>query len=152
MRSKHRRGAGEELDLEVRAGIHTGEVEVVGDDLRGLAVHIAARICAEAGPGEVLVSRTVKELVIGSDIASPRAAPAGCAASLANGPCTFARRGGPTVAGGPPEPTPFGDRVSLIMARKAPRFARSMIRAEQAAARTLARQRAAPRGARGAGA
>ena len=62
-------GAAEELDLEVRAGIHTGEVEVVGDDLRGLAVHIAARICAEAGPGEVLVSRTVKELVIGSNIA-----------------------------------------------------------------------------------
>jgi len=61
--------AREELDLDVRAGLHTGEVEVVGADLRGLAVHIAARICAEGGPGEVLVSRTTKELVIGSDVA-----------------------------------------------------------------------------------
>ena len=63
------RAAREELDLDVRAGLHTGEVEVVGADLRGLAVHIAARICAEGGPGEVLVSQTMKELVIGSDVA-----------------------------------------------------------------------------------
>jgi pimeloyl-ACP methyl ester carboxylesterase len=57
-----------ELGLEVRAGIHTGEVEIVGDDLRGVGVHIAARVSAMAGPGEVLVSSTVKELVTGSGI------------------------------------------------------------------------------------
>jgi class 3 adenylate cyclase len=57
-----------ELGLEIRAGLHTGECEVRGDDIGGLAVHIAARIGALAGPGEVLVSSTVKDLVIGSGI------------------------------------------------------------------------------------
>jgi class 3 adenylate cyclase len=54
------------LDIEVRAGIHTGEIEVRGDDLAGLTVHIGARVSALAGPGEVLVSSTVKDLVVGS--------------------------------------------------------------------------------------
>ncbi len=54
------------LGLEVRAGIHTGEVEVRGDDIGGIAVHIAARIAALAGPGEVVVSRTITDLVAGS--------------------------------------------------------------------------------------
>ncbi len=56
------------LGLEVRAGLHTGEIEVVGDDVAGLAVHIGARISALAGAREVLVSRTVKDLVAGSGI------------------------------------------------------------------------------------
>lgn len=55
-----------DLGLEIRAGIHTGEVEKVDGDLAGLAVHIGARIAALANPGEVLVSRTVKDLVAGS--------------------------------------------------------------------------------------
>jgi class 3 adenylate cyclase len=55
------------IGLPIRAGLHTGEVELRGDDLGGIAVHIAARVGAEAGPGEVLVSRTVKDLVVGSD-------------------------------------------------------------------------------------
>jgi len=54
------------LDLEVRAGLHTGECESVGHDLAGLAVHIGARVGAQAGPGEVWVSRTVRDLVAGS--------------------------------------------------------------------------------------
>ncbi len=54
------------LGIEVRGGLHTGEVEVLGDDVAGMAVHIAARIAAMAGAGEVLVSRTVKDLVAGS--------------------------------------------------------------------------------------
>jgi class 3 adenylate cyclase len=54
--------------LEVRAGLHTGECEVRGDGLGGLAVHIAARVAAMAGPGEVLVSGTVRDLVVGSGI------------------------------------------------------------------------------------
>jgi len=56
------------LGIEVRAGMHTGECEVRGDDLAGLAVHLAARIGSLAGPGEVLVSTTVKDLVAGSGI------------------------------------------------------------------------------------
>jgi class 3 adenylate cyclase len=58
-----------ELGIRVRAGLHTGECEVIGDDVGGLAVHISARVMAHAGPGEVLVSRTVKDLVVGSGIA-----------------------------------------------------------------------------------
>ena len=56
------------LGLEVRAGLHTGEVEPRGKDLAGVAVHIAARVSGLAGPGEVLVSRTVTDLVAGSGI------------------------------------------------------------------------------------
>ena len=60
--------AGQELDLEMRAGLHTGECEVIGEDVAGMAVHIAARVSAHAGGGEVLVSRTVRDLVTGSGI------------------------------------------------------------------------------------
>ena len=54
--------------LQIRAGIHTGEVELRGDDVGGIAVHIAARIAAMANPGEVLASRTVKDLTVGSGL------------------------------------------------------------------------------------
>jgi len=57
-----------ELGIALRGGIHTGECEVIGDDLGGLAVHIGARVGAIAGPGEIVVSSTVKELVVGSDM------------------------------------------------------------------------------------
>jgi class 3 adenylate cyclase len=57
------------LDLPIRVGIHTGEVEVRGDDVGGIAVHLAARIMAMAGAGEIMVSRTVRDLVVGSDLA-----------------------------------------------------------------------------------
>jgi class 3 adenylate cyclase len=57
------------LGLEVRAGCHTGEIELVGDDVGGVAVHIGARVGALAGPSEVLVSSTVKDLVAGSGLA-----------------------------------------------------------------------------------
>jgi class 3 adenylate cyclase len=56
------------LGIDVRAGLHTGECETNGDDLRGIAVHIGARVAALAGPGEVLVSGTVKDLVAGSGL------------------------------------------------------------------------------------
>jgi class 3 adenylate cyclase len=58
-----------ELDLRVRAGLHTGECEVIDDDIAGMAVHIAARVSGQAAPGEVLVSRTIHDLVTGSGIA-----------------------------------------------------------------------------------
>jgi class 3 adenylate cyclase len=57
------------LNLGIRAGVHTGEVEVHGSDFRGLGVHIAARVAALAGEGEVLVSQTVKDLLAGSSFA-----------------------------------------------------------------------------------
>jgi class 3 adenylate cyclase len=56
------------LGLEVRAGLHTGECEIIGDDVGGIAVHIGARVAAIAGTGEVLVSSTVKDLVVGSGL------------------------------------------------------------------------------------
>ncbi|HUS22751.1 MAG TPA: adenylate/guanylate cyclase domain-containing protein [Aeromicrobium sp.] len=56
------------LGIEVRVGLHTGEVEIVGDDVAGIAVHTAARVGAKAGASEVLVSGTVKDLVAGSGI------------------------------------------------------------------------------------
>ena len=56
------------LGIEVRAGLHTGECEVRGDDIGGIAVHIGARVSALAGPNDVLVSRTLRDLVIGSGL------------------------------------------------------------------------------------
>ncbi len=56
------------LGIEVRAGLHAGEVELIGEDVGGIAVHIAARICGLAGAGEVIVSRTLRDLTAGSGI------------------------------------------------------------------------------------
>jgi class 3 adenylate cyclase len=62
------RDAVQALGLEVRAGLHTGECEVRGDDIGGIAVHIGARVSALAGPNDVLVSGTLRDLVIGSGL------------------------------------------------------------------------------------
>jgi class 3 adenylate cyclase len=56
------------LEIDIRAGLHTGEIEMLGEDVGGIAVAITARIGAMAGPGEVLVSSTVKDLVAGSGL------------------------------------------------------------------------------------
>jgi class 3 adenylate cyclase len=56
------------IGLRMRAALHTGEIELLGDDIGGIAVHIAARLLGLSGPGEVLVSSTVKDLVVGSGI------------------------------------------------------------------------------------
>jgi class 3 adenylate cyclase len=56
------------IDLTARAGVHTGEVEFQADEVRGIAVHTAARILAVAQPGEVLVSSTVRDLLAGSGL------------------------------------------------------------------------------------
>jgi class 3 adenylate cyclase len=72
------------LGLSIRAGLHTGECEVVEGKLAGIAVHIAARIAALAEPGEVLVSSTVRDLVVGSGV-------------------TFVERGAPPLKGVPGE-------------------------------------------------
>jgi class 3 adenylate cyclase len=57
-----------DLGLELRAGVHTGECEVLDGKLSGIAVHIGARVAAQAGAGEVLVSGTVHDLVAGAGI------------------------------------------------------------------------------------
>jgi class 3 adenylate cyclase len=62
------RDAVQSLGIEVRAGLHTGECEVRGDDIGGIGVHIGARVSALAGPNEVLVSSTLRDLVIGSGL------------------------------------------------------------------------------------
>jgi class 3 adenylate cyclase len=63
-----RNAARSQFGLELRAGMHTGEVDVIGDDIGGIAVHIAARVLGLAAPGELVVSNTVKDLVVGSGI------------------------------------------------------------------------------------
>ena len=62
------RDAVQALGIEVRAGLHTGECEVRGDDIGGIGVHIGARVSALAGPNDVLVSSTLRDLVIGSGL------------------------------------------------------------------------------------
>jgi class 3 adenylate cyclase len=57
-----------DLGLDLRTGLHTGEIERTSDDVAGLAVHLTARITSLAGSGEILVSRTVRDLVIGSEL------------------------------------------------------------------------------------
>jgi class 3 adenylate cyclase len=57
------------IGLQIRAGLHTGEIELRDGDVGGMAVHIAARVMAAAEPGEILTSRTVRDLVVGSDVA-----------------------------------------------------------------------------------
>lgn len=62
------RAVRDEVGLHVRAGVHTGEIELLDGDIAGVAVHIAARVAGEAGAGELLVSRTVRDLVVGSEL------------------------------------------------------------------------------------
>ncbi len=57
-----------QLGIEIRAGVHTGECELAGDAVRGIAVHTAARVAGQAAAGEVLVSTTVRDLVAGSGL------------------------------------------------------------------------------------
>ncbi|MBX5442181.1 MAG: adenylate/guanylate cyclase domain-containing protein, partial [Solirubrobacteraceae bacterium] len=58
----------EALGLDVRAGLHTGECELIGEDVGGMAVHIASRVCALAQAGEILVSGTAYGTAVGSDL------------------------------------------------------------------------------------
>jgi len=134
--------APEELGIEIRAGVHTGECELSGSDLRGLAVHIAARVASQASPGEVLVSSTVTELVLGSGI-------------------QFEDRGIHELKGVPgawriyavgrgqetkprhydaPEPRP-ADKAGVALARRAPRLAQAVVRAERSLARVATRRK-----------
>ena len=126
------------IGLEVRAGVHTGEIVLAGDDVRGIAVHVGARIAAMASPGEVLVSSTVRDLVAGSGLRfddrglhSLKGVPGEWQVLAVTG-----GRDAPTVAIGPgnqlaPNSTLItrSDRTAIRLARRAPRVARLMSRA-----------------------
>ena len=140
------RADAETLGIEIRAGIHTGECELMDTDIGGIAVHIAARILGQAGAGEILVSRTVRDLVVGSgtgfedrgsvelrgvpgtwqllavDRHGPRAgsAEAELASTPTPGPRTAMRR---------------TDRAVEVMARRTPWILRGMARLTPATAR-----------------
>jgi class 3 adenylate cyclase/pimeloyl-ACP methyl ester carboxylesterase len=124
------------LELELRVGIHTGECERIGNDLAGMAVHVAARIGAAAAPGETLVSRTVSDLVASSGL-------------------NFATRGthqlkgvpgdwellaatGSTATPSPPAPPPkprVSDRLIVTAARRMPRVMTAVNRLDSARSR-----------------
>ncbi|HTU30238.1 MAG TPA: adenylate/guanylate cyclase domain-containing protein [Solirubrobacteraceae bacterium] len=114
------------LGLDVRAGLHTGECEILDEDIAGVAVHIAARVSALAAPGEVLVSRTVRDLVVGSGLEFDSRG----THELRGVPDSwelFALTDGqtPAVAVAPELPmTRPSDRVVLAAARRAPSLVR----------------------------
>jgi class 3 adenylate cyclase len=135
------RGAVGGLGIEIRAGIHTGECEIFGEDVGGVAVHIAARVSAMARAGEILVSRTVRDLVVGSGIAfedrgihALKGVP-GEWSLLAVVPAEAVQGSAEvqlakTETPGPRESMRAGDRVAAVMARHAPGVLRAANRLE----------------------
>jgi class 3 adenylate cyclase len=121
--------AASEPDVAIRAGLHTGECEMIDDDVAGIAVHIAARVSARADAGEVLVSRTVRDLVTGSGIAlQPRGEH-----QLKGVPGSWELYavGGDTAPLPPPDQTRqlrATDRVVLLAARRTPALLRAASR------------------------
>jgi class 3 adenylate cyclase len=119
----------EELGLELRAGVHTGECEARGTDLGGIAVHIGARVGAAAGAGEIVVTRTVVDLVVGSGLAFSdrgehelKGVPGSWQLYSVAGESAAARR--------PVEPADRymtnGDRLTVRFARRAPGILRTL--------------------------
>jgi class 3 adenylate cyclase len=91
------RDAAAPLGLNIRAGLHTGEIELMGDRIGGLAVHIGARVGELAGPGEVLVSAAVPPLVAGSTVRVAARGTHDLRACQMRGPCTRSKRAGEDV-------------------------------------------------------
>ena len=133
------RADAETLGIEIRAGIHTGECELLDTDIGGIAVHIAARILGQAGAGEILVSRTVRDLVVGSGTGFEDRG----SVELRGVPGTWqllaVDRHGPRAGSAEAElvsmPTPGprtamrrSDRAVAVMARRAPWILRGMAR------------------------
>jgi class 3 adenylate cyclase/pimeloyl-ACP methyl ester carboxylesterase len=130
-----------ELDLEVRAGVHTGELERIGPNATGLSVHIGARIAAAAGAGEVLVSRTVHDLVAGSGLAFAARGErqlTGVPGSWELFALAEAGQQGDTLPAEKPLTTPL-DRATLQTARAAPGLLRAFLRVGHAVQRHRAR-------------
>jgi len=125
------RDARRDLALSLRAGVHTGECEVIGDDLVGMAVNIGSRVSAKAGPGEVLVSDAVVELAAGSGLDfEPRGThelkgvPGRWTLHALRGTDSAGR-----IAIEPRADRPSAaDRVTLTLARRTPRLVRAITR------------------------
>ena len=127
------------LGLEIRAGIHTGEIELAGRDIAGLAVHIAARVSAAARPGEILVSQTVRDIILGSGFTFTdrgehelKGVPGrwrlfDVAGSDASGPVTIE-----------PSMQTLADRSALVAARRLPGTMRTLMRVGNAMQRRRA--------------
>ena len=141
------RADAETLGIEIRAGIHTGECELLDTDIGGLAVHIAARILGHAGAGEILVSRTVRDLVVGSGTGFEDRG----SVELRGVPGTWqllaVNRHGPPAGSAEAElastPTPGprtamrrSDRAVAVMARRTPWMLRGMARLTPATRRS----------------
>jgi class 3 adenylate cyclase len=127
-----------ELAIEIRAGLHTGECELIGDDIGGVAVHVAARVGALAGPGEVLVSGTVKDLVMGSGIELTdrgarelKGVPGEWRLFAAGADRGRAPMTPSAVAAAYPEQPRLADRAVRRLARSAPGLIRAAVRAHQ---------------------
>ena len=129
------------LGIELRAGVHTGECELLGDDVGGMAVHIGARVAARAAPNEVLVSSAVRDLVVGSRIEFEdrgthelKGIPGSwtlLAAGGGVGPETASRPGEHNELAPNLHSPRRGDRMSLRIARNAPSVARFVSRARR---------------------
>ena len=84
--------AARDLDIEIRAGIHTGEIERGETGVGGIGVHIAARVLAAAGPGQVVVTKTVRDLATGTDLTFTPLGSRNCGACPVNGSCSRRER------------------------------------------------------------
>jgi class 3 adenylate cyclase/pimeloyl-ACP methyl ester carboxylesterase len=124
------------LGLQLRVGIHSGECERIGNDLSGLAIHIAARIGSAAAPGETFVSRTVADLVAGSELRFDSRGLRELKGVPGQWEILAAAKdvAAPTAPAEPPRPR-LGDRVIVAAARRAPRLLSALNRLEQATAR-----------------
>jgi pimeloyl-ACP methyl ester carboxylesterase/class 3 adenylate cyclase len=141
------RADAETLGIEIRAGIHTGECELMDADIGGLAVHIAARICGQAGAGEILVSRTVRDLVVGSGMGFADRGSVELRGVPGSWQLLAVDRHGPRAGSDEAElasmPTPGArtamrrsDRAVAVMARRTPWILRGMARLAPATGRT----------------
>jgi pimeloyl-ACP methyl ester carboxylesterase len=127
------------VDIELRCGVHTGECELLGDDLGGIGVHIAARIMATAAPGEIIVSSTVRDLVVGSGLGFDDRGAHTLKGVPGEWQLLVVRSGGASatspegmLAAHPTPPVSTGmrrsDRAMSAMARRAPGVMRGMAR------------------------
>lgn len=135
------RRSADDLGIGVRAGLHTGEIERAGPDVHGLAVHIAARVAGVAGAGEIVVSRTVKELVAGAGL---RFASRGehDLKGVADRWHLFTLTAADDESGQLPAEQPrvtVGDRLAVASARRAPATLRGAMRVGNAIQRVRAR-------------
>lgn len=117
-----------DLGVAVRAGVHTGECDALGDDVGGMAVNIGARVGAAAGSGEVLVSSTVKDLVVGSGLRFADRGEHALKGVPGEWRLFAVAEGGDALPAVPAERHPLSSRAMIAMARRSPRMASRMVR------------------------